>query len=226
MPKILIVDDSEDVLELLKTVLVLRDFQVVEALNGKHGIALAKKEQPDLVILDLMLPDIDGITVCQTLKTMPETKHIPVIMLTARAGVLDKVKGLETGGDDYLVKPFDTLELLARVKARLRQKGVEMDETRQPLKIGDFYIDPSKYSVGNGAKDIKNLTPREFDILYILMKNSPKPVPREDIFQIIWDKSEKKYSRVIDIHIAKIRKKIKPQTIKTIPGKGYLFPSQ
>jgi two-component system, OmpR family, alkaline phosphatase synthesis response regulator PhoP len=225
MPKILIVDDSEDVLELLKTVLVLRDFEVLEALNGKQGIQVAKKEQPDLVILDLMLPDMDGISVCQTLKTTSETKNIPVIMLTARASILDKVKGLENGGDDYLVKPFDTLELLARVKVQLRQKGVALDEARQAIRIGQFQADPASYTVHNNGKEIKSLTPREFDILYILMKNSPKPVPREDIFQVIWDKSEKKYSRVIDIHIAKIRKKIKPQTIKTIPGKGYLFPS-
>src|SRR6185503_12399104 len=105
MAKILIVEDSEDVLELLKTVLVLRDFEVVEAMNGKQGLALAKKEQPDLIILDLMLPDMDGIKVCQTLKESPESKNIPIIILTARTSVLDKVKGLETGGDDYLVKP-------------------------------------------------------------------------------------------------------------------------
>jgi two-component system, OmpR family, response regulator len=115
--------------------------------------------------------------------------------------------------------------LLARVKVRLRQKGVDMGESRPPLKIDAFEMDPANYSVSHNGKEIKTLTPREFDILYVLMKNSPKPVPREDIFQVIWAKSEKKYTRVIDIHIAKIRRKIKPQEIKTIPGKGYLFPS-
>ena len=225
MPKVLAIEDNEDVLELLNTVLVLRDFQVLEATTGNQGIELAKENHPDLIILDLILPDLDGFKVCQILKQMPETTNIPIIMLTARTTVLEKVKGLETGANDYLIKPFDTLELLARIKVQLRQKGIALGESRSAIKVGSFEVDPSNYKVHVNGQEISDLTPREFDILYILMKNSPKPVSREDIFQIIWGKTEKKYSRVIDIHIGKIRRKIKSQQIKTIPRKGYLFPA-
>jgi two-component system alkaline phosphatase synthesis response regulator PhoP len=222
MHKILIIDDSSDIQELLKAVLTLKDFQVLSALTAKDGVALAKKQNPDVIVLDLMLPDVDGIDVCKTLKELPETKDIPIIMLTARTTVLDRIKGLEIGANDYLTKPFDTLELIARIKVQLRQRKVILEKARTPLKLNQFEIDPASYKFSIGAKLIKHMTPREFDILYILMKNSPIPVQRDTIFKILSGKIEKN-SRVIDIHIAKIRKKIGTDCIKTIPGKGYLF---
>lgn len=222
MHKILIIDDSKDIQELLQAVLGLKDLQALSALTAKEGIALAKKQNPDVIILDLMLPDIDGIDVCKTLKDVPETKNIPIIMLTARTTVLDRIKGLEIGANDYLTKPFDTLELIARIKVQLRQREALMVQTRIPLKLGNIDVDPASYRCAVAGRIIKDLTPREFDILYILMKNSPIPVQRDTIFKILSGKIEKN-SRAIDIHIAKIRKKIGIDHIKTIPGKGYLF---
>ena len=183
---------------------------------------------PDVVILDLILPDMDGLNICKIIKENSATEHVPILMLTARAEVLDRVKGLESGADDYLVKPFDTLELLARVKVLLRRGAQANPKSRIPIKIGEFEIDPGNYTFHINGKSIDNLTPREFDILYLLMRNSPEPVKREDIYKDIWG-SDKGDSRVIDIHIAKIRKKLGQQffeQIKTIPAKGYLFTSR
>lgn len=223
MSKIVVIEDSMEVQELLKTVLTLKDFEYLSAFTGKKGLELAKKEKPDLIILDLTLPDIDGIDLCATLKSDPGTKHIPVIMLTARTAMIDKIKGLEIGANDYLVKPFEVLELVARIKVQIRQQETVSDQTRTPLKLGTFEIDPAKYLLDINGKKVKGITPKEFDILYILMKNSPNPVDREKIFRMIWGEKQKENSRVIDIHIANIRKKIGEDKILTIPGKGYLF---
>jgi two-component system alkaline phosphatase synthesis response regulator PhoP len=226
MPKILVVDDSDEVREVVKTVLVLKDFTVVEASSGKQAMAVLQKETPDLVVLDLMLPDMDGIEVCKNIKKHAKLGKTPILMLTARTGVYDRVKGLEIGADDYLGKPFDTLELLARVNALLRRSASLEDGTRMALKNDRIEMDPGSYTLTVDGKPVKTLTPREFDILYVLMKNCPRAVTREDISHALGTKDEKNPTRVIDIHIAKIRKKIGAQKIKTIPGKGYLLSPQ
>ena len=225
MTKILAIEDAAEVQDLLKAVLTLKDFEYLGAFNGKDGLEIAKKEKPDLIILDLMLPDIDGIEVCKILKKNPETKQIPVIILTARTAVIDRVKGLEIGANDYLLKPFEALELVARIKVQLRDHELITDQTRTVLNIGAFKIDPTKYILTINGKEVKEITPREFDILYILMKSAPNPVDRETISQMIWGEKQKENSRVIDIHVANIRKKIGDDKILTIPGKGYIFSS-
>jgi DNA-binding response OmpR family regulator len=221
IPKILLIDDSSDIQELLHAVLSLKDFEVLTAFTGKEGLILSKKEKPDVIVLDLMLPDIDGIDVCKQLRQHSITKEIPIIMLTAKTTVLDRIKGLEIGANDYLTKPFDTLELIARIKVQLRQRENLTRKPRLPVKIGTSEIDPSSYKFTIQGKLIKNLTTREFDILYILMQHFPNPVERENIFSLL-GKTETA-SRVIDIHITNIRKKIGAERIKTISGKGYLF---
>lgn len=225
MPKILIIEDNSDVRELLKTVLLLKEFEVIEFSTGRRGIAQAKSKLPDLIVLDLILPDIDGFEVCKILKRDPKTSKIPVIMLTARTEILDRVKGLELGADDYLVKPFEPLELLARIKVLLRRSGATAPEMRARLELGGFVAEPSNYRLQINAREVSDLTPKEFDVLYALMQNAPKTISRQDIFQQVWGKSQKDYTRVIDIHIAKIRKKLgkNASCIKTIPAKGYLF---
>ncbi|OGR82530.1 MAG: hypothetical protein A2901_09055 [Elusimicrobia bacterium RIFCSPLOWO2_01_FULL_54_10] len=223
MPKILIVDDDLDVQELIKQSFAIRDFTVLMAETGKEAIAAANKECPDLIILDLKLPDMDGIDVCKALKDVPETKDIPILMLTARTGVIDKVKGLEIGADDYLVKPFDPMELIARAKVLMRRTQGDKGAARTPIKLGQVHIDPVNYNLEIKGKAISDLTPKEFDILYVLIRHSPSPVSREDIYKSIWGKVKMDGTRVIDIHIAKIRKKIGEHHIKTIPAKGYFF---
>src|SRR5207249_1028537 len=149
-----------------------------------------------------------------------------ILMLTARTGIYDRVKGLELGADDYLVKPFDTLELLARVNVLLRRRGMASDGPRISLKIDQFEMNPGNYSLTVDGKSIPNRTQREFNILYVLLHHSPRAVTHEDIIQAIGKNEEKNYTRVIYIHIAKIRKKIGALRIKTIPGKGYLLSTQ
>ena len=223
MVNILIVDDSDEIREVIKTILTLKNFSVLEAYSGKQALNIIQKGNPDMVILDLILPDIDGTEICKTLKANPKTSSIPVLMLTARTGIYDRVKGLEMGADDYLIKPFDTMELLARVNALLRRSGIPKGVARVAIKTDKLNMDPGDYSVSINGKSVTNLTPREFDILYILSKNSPRAVTRDEIFESIWEKNANEKTRVIDIHIARIRKKIGQEKIKTIPGKGYLL---
>lgn len=223
MPKILLVEDDSDVLELIKHSFSIRDFTVLQTESGKEALAITKKEFPDLIILDLTLPDMDGVEVCKSLKERPETKEIPILMLTARTGVIDRVKGLEIGADDYLIKPFDPMELIARAKALLRRTIGSKGAARIPIKVGSIHIDPVNYALDIKGKPIHELTPKEFDILYELVRQAPRPVSREDLYQTIWGRTKKDNTRVIDIHVAKIRKKIGEHRIKTIPAKGYLF---
>ena len=227
MAKILVIDDNADVRELVKTILYLKDFEVLEASCGKEGLQISKKKFPDLIILDLMLPDMDGLTVCKEIKRNYLTQDIPILILTGRTDVVNRVKGLEAGADDYLIKPYDNMELLARVKVLLRRSGKREStgERGTMIKVTDFEIDPSKFTLLVNGKPI-NLRQKEFDILYLLMKNSPKAVSRIDIFQSIWSKDEKESIRVIDMHIMGMRNKIgQPYSgrIKSIYGKGYLF---
>lgn len=223
MTKILIVEDDPDVLELIKHSFSIRDFTVLEAEEGKVALSIVNKEFPDLVVLDLALPDMDGFEVCKVLKEKPETKDIPILMLTARTSVIDRVKGLEIGADDYLIKPFDPMELIARARVLLRRTEGTRGSARTPIKMGTVHIDPINYTLEIRGKQIRDLTPKEFDILFSLIRNAPKPVSREDIYRSIWGRSKKDKTRVIDIHIAKIRKKIGGRCIKTIPSKGYFF---
>ena len=223
MPKILIIEDDQDVRELVKHTFSLRDFSVLEAEDGKTGLGIARKKFPDLIILDLMLPDIDGMDICKTLKEKAETKDIPVLMLTARTTVIERVKGLEIGADDYLTKPFDSMELIARAKVLLRRTESSRGTGRTPIKMGSAQIDPISYTLEIQGKKIPNLTPKEFDILYVLVKNAPSPVSRENLYRTIWGRDKNENTRVIDIHVSKIRKKIGEHRIKTIPAKGYFF---
>lgn len=223
-PRILVIDDASEVQELLRVVLTLKDFEVLEAYSGLDGLKVAQEQNPDLIVLDLMLPDIDGDEVCKRIKQSKDLQTIPVIMLTARSAVVDRINGLEIGANDYLIKPFDTLELLARIKVQLRQRANSQEHDRHSITLAGFYIDPATYELTINGNPIKELTPREFDILYILMRNMPNAVARSQIYEELGAAAEdSSNSRVVDIHVAKIRKKVGEQYILTIPGRGYLF---
>jgi DNA-binding response OmpR family regulator len=220
--KILLIDDDADILKVLKANLELVGFNVIAAESWTEGERFLNFEQPDILLLDIMLPDGDGLEICKTIR-----KHcslLPIILLTARDKISDKVMGFESGADDYIVKPFETIELIARIKACLRR----IKPAQDILKINDLTIDFSKRIVKVKDKEIV-LTPKEYELLCFLVLQRGKVVSREDIKKSLWKESKiYSWSRVIDVHIQHLRQKIEtnpsePDYIITIPGIGYKF---
>ena len=206
--KILVVDDDQAINELIKVNLELAGYGVVQAFDGIKGFALAKQEIPSLIILDVMMPDIDGFTVAKRIRQNEETKEIPIIMLTALSQLNDKVKGFDIGVDDYLVKPFEVEELLVRVRALLKRTNQipESASTRDLLTLGDITLLPELYSVKIGEKQVK-LTPIEFDIFNLLFQNHGNMVSSAKLLKDIWG-----YSPDDDIEV----KLIKSQMVRSI----------
>jgi DNA-binding response OmpR family regulator len=222
--KILAVDDDRDILKVLKANLELNNYKVDTAENWADAQKILSARLPDLVILDVMLPDGDGMEICRELrKGLPE---IPVIMLTAKDKVSDKVIGLESGADDYVVKPFETIELLARIKACLRRTSAPAVEEK--ITIGSIKVDFKKRLVTVSGKKI-DLTPKEYELLNFFISHRGEVISRDVIRRNIWKESTiYSWSRVIDVHIQHLRQKIekdpsKPQYIITVPGAGYRF---
>jgi DNA-binding response OmpR family regulator len=218
--QLLVVDDDPDILRVLKANLELYGFDPLMAESWSRAQELLNTSLPELIILDLTLPDGDGMEICRQLKDL--YPKVPIIMLTAKDRVSDKVMGLESGADDYIVKPFETLELIARIKACLRRS--EPPEKR--IVIGDLTIDLIAGTVFVGNNPV-TLTRKEYDMLCLLLKHRGEAVSRELIRKTIW-KSSKLYSwsRVIDVHIQHLRQKIEkdpsnPAYLTTVPGKGY-----
>ena len=222
--KILVVDDDIDILTIVKDNLELDGYEVFTATQGKEAIAIFEKEAIDLIILDLMLPDMDGILVCRATRT---NSHVPIIMLTAKDSVSDKVLGFESGADDYIVKPFDYLELAARIKARLR-RGDLYFSTDNVFKAGNLVLKPEKREVEIDGNQV-SLTKKEFDILFLLFKHAGRVLDRETIRMEIWpDQKLYRWSRTIDVHIRRMRAKLeknpeKPKYIQTVSGVGYVL---
>lgn len=225
--KILIVDDEEHIIELLKFNLLNAGYEVYTANDGINAVKIAKLEKPNLILLDLMLPGIDGFDVCKEIKRDKDMQNTSIIMLTAKGEELDKILGLELGADDYMTKPFSVRELLARVKAVLRRTNsfTEVDEdvyNSQSLKV-DF----ERHEVFvNGDK--VDLTLKEFELLQILIKNKGKILRRETLLDKIWGYEYIGETRTVDVHIRYLRKKIEeddknPRFIETIRGVGYRF---
>jgi len=220
---ILVVDDDKDIVETIKGNLELDGYEVLSAFNGRSGVDMAKKHRPDLIVLDLNLPDIDGIKACQIIR---REFDFPIIMLTARDGVSDKVLGLECGADDYMVKPFNFLELSARIKAIF--KRLERNLVKNHYKLRDLSIDFKSRKVSLRGEDIK-LTKTEFELLELLVSYPDEVLSREFITNQIWRDSELyQHSRALDVHVQRLRKKIEsdienPQYIVTIAGVGYKF---
>jgi DNA-binding response OmpR family regulator len=222
--KILAVDDDSDILKVLKANLELNGYEVDTADTWANAQEALSKGHPDLIILDVMLPDGDGMQICRDLRNdLPET---PIIMLTAKDKVSDKVIGLESGADDYVVKPFETIELLARIKACLRRSAPPLKEEK--IAVRNLKIDFRKRLVTVSSKKV-NLTPREYDLLCFFISRRGEAVSREMIRRNIWKGSKiYSWSRVIDVHIQHLRQKIEkdpsnPKYIITVPGAGYMF---
>lgn len=220
-PRVLIIEDNEDTRRLLE-VMLEKDFQVSSAENAIIGIDYARNHSPDVILLDIMLPILSGYDACNLLKKDPKTKHIPIIFLSAKNTVNDITEGLDTGADDYIPKPFNHKELVARIRARLRKK----EETQgQPFTLGNLHIDPASREVTFDGKQAQ-LTLTEFDLLRYLAMNAGNIVTRESIMKEIWkEKTQKTTDRTIDVHVRALRKKIPALSrhIISIYGVGYKY---
>ncbi|MGB5985511.1 MAG: response regulator transcription factor [Desulfobacterales bacterium] len=223
---ILVVDDDPDILTIIRDNLKLDGYGVLTASNGRLALEQFQRNPVDLVVLDLMLPDMDGIQVCRAIR---QHSHVPIIMLTAKDGVSDKVLGLESGADDYLVKPFDYLELAARIKARLRRRN-SLVSAAEVLRLGGIQIDVAARQVTVDAHPVA-LTPKEFDILHLLASRAGQVLSRESIREVLWPEAQLyRWSRTIDVHIKNLRSKLgdnpeDPQYIRTVSGVGYMMPT-
>ena len=227
MNKILVIDDDESVNELVKINLELAGYEVFSATDGIKGFAMAKQEKPDLIVLDVMMPDVDGYTVAKRIRENDEIKDTPIIMLTALGMLQDKAKGVDIGVDDYLVKPFEIEELKMRVRALLKRsdKIPKSATTREILQIGDITLIPETYSVEIKGKTAK-VTPIEFDIINLLMQNYGNMVSGAKILTDIWGYNPDDDVETIRVHIRHIRTKLDKisgdkQYIETIYGGGY-----
>ena len=223
--KMLIIEDEKDIVKMLDYNLKKEGFKTLSAYNGEDGLDMASKENPDLILLDLMLPEIDGFDVCKALKSDPKTSHIPIIILTAKDQETDKIVGLELGADDYVTKPFSPRELIARIKAVLR-RAKEKGKLPEVLKIGDLTIDFSKIMVLIKDKPIE-LTSKEFELLKILIKAKGRVLSSDYLLDTIWgfDQALEIQTRTVDVHITTLRKKLKNESkrIVTIKNYGYRF---
>jgi DNA-binding response OmpR family regulator len=219
--KILVVDDEKRIVEIVKAYLERDGYKVIIAYDGKSALELARKEHPELIVLDLMLPEISGWDVCRALR---KESDVPIIMLTAREDTTDKIVGLELGADDYVTKPFDSKELVSRVRAVLRRyKG--NPATPHSIKIGDLNIDNERRTVQRGDTIIE-LTSTEFDLLQFLAESPGRVYTRMQLLDEIQGEAYEGYERTIDSHIKNLRKKIEldpnhPKYIITIHGAGY-----
>ena len=225
MYKILAIDDDAHIRELLRLYIEKEGYEFVPAANGLEGLEKLESAKPDLVLLDLMLPGIDGLEVC---KRIHQKSDVPVIMLTAKGEVFDRVLGLELGADDYIVKPFEPKEIIARIKAVLRRSSghskIESAETK--LVFEGLEIDVSSYSVVFNEVELQ-MPPKEFELLYFLASNPNKVFTREQLLEQVWGFDFFGDSRTVDVHVKRIREKLMPETkewqLHTVWGVGYKF---
>ena len=221
---ILIVEDEEPIQILLTYNLLAEGFRVRATANGEDVAHLVNEERPDLILLDWMLPGISGIEVCRLLRSRPETRDIPVIMLTARGEENERVRGLATGADDYIVKPFSVPELLARIKTILRR--VNPDAIAERLKAGDIALDRRTRRVTRATRDI-TLSPTEFRLLEYLMQSPGRVYSRSQLLDAVWGRDIYVDERTVDVHVGRLRKCLKRgreiDPIRTVRGMGYSF---
>ena len=222
MERILIVEDETPMCTALADLLAGEGYRPLTAADGESGLRRALEDKPDLILLDVMLPKLDGFSVCAELRRL--TNDVPVLMLTAKGQIEDRVTGLDAGADDYLVKPFSTAELLARVRALLRRTE---RQTKSPVKLalGDTEIDLARQTARRGKKEI-HLTAKEFAVLRLLTEAAGEPVSRERFLDVAWGYTAFPTTRTVDNHVASLRAKLEPDPdeprwIKTVHGVGY-----
>jgi len=223
MREILVIDDEKDIVQTIEYNLLKEDFKVAKAYDGQAGLKLAKEKIPDLIILDLMLPTIPGTEVCKILKNNPETKNIPIIMLSAKGSETDKIVGLELGADDYITKPFSMRELVARVRAILKRYEKET-LVKSVIKFPDLEIDSDKHEVKVAGKQIE-LTAKEFALLKYLAENKGKVYGREKLLDNVWGIEVAIETRTVDVHMRRLREKLGKtgRYLHTLRGVGYKF---
>ena len=223
--KILVVDDEPHILELVKYNLAQEGYEVLTAHDGAQAVARARDVQPDLIILDIMLPYVDGLEVCRQIR---RDSAVPIIMLTAKGGELERVVGLEIGADDYVTKPFSPRELVARVRAILRRTSAEASPAQAgPLRGGELVLDPTTHEVTLDGRSV-DLTAKEFELLRLLLSHPNRVFTRDFLLEHIWGYDYYGSTRTVDMHISRLREKIEddpasPTYIVTVRGVGYKF---
>lgn len=224
MAKILVVDDEEDILELLRYNLKKEGFKVCQAVNGKEALDVAREEKPDLILLDIMLPQMDGVETCRRLRSLPDGHFPYIVFLTARSEEYSEIAGLEAGADDYITKPIKPRLLITRIKAMLRRDrtGERSIDTPSVLKIGDLEINREEYVVRKNG-EVLGMPKKEFELLIFLASHPGKVFSREVLLEKVWGTNVHVVDRTIDVHIRKLRGKIGKQWIKTVQGVGYKF---
>lgn len=221
--KILVVDDEQDILDLISYNLSREGYQVYTAANGKLAIDKAKEVNPDLIILDVMMPVMDGIEACRVMRAMPEFKHTFMVFLTARSEEYSEIAGFHVGADDYIAKPIKTRALMSRINAILRRNSQEVvEEPTDKLQIADLVVDRDAFLVYRGEEKIV-LARKEFELLYLLASKPNKVYTRDQILKAIWEDSVVVTNRTIDVHIRKLREKIGENYVSTVKGVGYKF---
>lgn len=220
--KILIVDDEPDILELVEYNLKKEGYQVFSASNGQEGITMAKKVHPDLIILDVMMPKMDGIEACRLMRAIPEFKNTFMVFLTARSEEYSEIAGFNVGADDYIAKPIKPRALVSRINAILRRNATEEILSENKLEIGDLVIDREAYLVFKSGEKVV-LAKKEFELLYLLATKPGKVYTREAILKNIWEDAVVVTNRTIDVHIRKLREKLGENYVSTVKGVGYKF---
>jgi two-component system alkaline phosphatase synthesis response regulator PhoP len=220
--KILIVDDEPDILELIEYNLKKEGYQVFTARNGQEAVTEAKRSLPDLIVLDIMMPKMDGIEACRIMRTMPEFKNTFMVFLTARSEEYSEIAGFNVGADDYIAKPIKPRALVSRINAILRRNAPAEDISDNKLEIGDLVIDREAYLVFKKGEKVV-LAKKEFELLYLLASKPGKVYTREVILKNIWEDSVVVTNRTIDVHIRKLREKLGDDIVATVKGVGYKF---
>jgi two-component system, OmpR family, alkaline phosphatase synthesis response regulator PhoP len=220
--KILLVDDEPDVLEIVGYNLAQEGYQIVTASNGKEAVAKARKELPQLIIMDVMMPEMDGMEACENIRKMPELSQVIITFLTARGEDYSQVAGFDAGADDYITKPIKPKLLVSKVKALLRRLKEEDNKNSETLNVGGIEINREEYKIIKENKEI--ILPRkEFELFYLLASKPGKVFKREEILDKVWGNEVIVGGRTIDVHIRKLREKIGDDFFKTIKGVGYKF---
>ena len=219
--KILVVDDEPDILEILQYNLEKEGYTVRVASNGKKGVEEAKNFLPDLILLDIMMPEQDGVETCRQIREVPELQNIYVIFLTARTEEYSEIAAFDVGADDYIVKPIKPRALMSRISALFRRES-KKKKNGSKVNIGDLVIDRTSYTVNVGEQQVI-LPKKEFELLFFLAQNPQKVFSRDDLLQNIWGSDVYVLARTVDVHIRKVREKIGDGYITTVKGVGYKF---
>ena len=220
--KILLVDDEQDILEIVGYNLQQEGYTIVTATNGREAVAKAKKELPQLIIMDVMMPEMDGMEACEAIRKLPELSNVIITFLTARSEDYSQVAGFDAGADDYITKPIKPKLLVSKVKALLRRLKETDERNSETLLVGDIEINREAYKIINNGVEIV-LPRKEFELFYLLASKPGKVFKREEILDKVWGNEVIVGGRTIDVHIRKIREKLGDESIKTIKGIGYKF---